>query len=243
MTRLFITLLGLFLIISCNQTKTKSANEIDKYDFTNLGVSDSLKLPKGFQIDSTLKFDASRNTEIQIIVPKYINSTNFNSAVSSYIAKRLTDFITSLDTLLQEDHSMLLSSPSSFIVNPVSVYKNNKVLSYCFIISSVHAGAAHPLTKYYSFNYDLSKEIKINFYDYFNIKSKHDTAFLKHIINKAINRSNIGIDKLYDIDFNIEPDSIAFNFDDYEIASYAEGIIKAKVAKRDIPKIIMNNYR
>ena len=236
-------MLGLVLIVSCNQSKTNSANQIDKYEFTNLRISDSLKLPKGFQIDSTLKFDTSRNSEIQLIVPKYINSTNFDTEVSTYIQKRLADFITSLDTLIQEDHSMVLSSPSSFIVNPVSVYKNNTLLSYCFIISSDHAGAAHPLTKYYSFNYDLSKETQINLFDYFNIKSTKDTACLKYIINKAIGRPNIGIDKLYNIDFNIESDSIAFNFDDYEIASYAEGIIKAKVDKRDLQKLVVNNYR
>lgn len=251
--RSFLIFSGLLIMISCNQIKKKSTAEnspvladtqkITKYEFSPFFISDSLVLPKDFHVDSSVKFDRLRNTEIQIFLPKYSLLTDFDTQVSSYISGQFSKFIAYLDTLIQEDPSMLISTTSSFIIYPVSIYRDSKLVSYCFIISTDHAGAAHPLTKYYSFNYDLTKKRRIGFFEYFQVKSKQDTAFLKKVINEAINRENISVSKLYDIDFNIVPDGIEFNFDDYEIASYAEGIIKAKVQKKRVHQIVKNNYR
>jgi hypothetical protein len=49
--------------------------------------------------------------------------------------------------------------------------------------------------------------------------------------------------KLYDLDFNIEKDTISFNFSDYEIACYAEGLIQAKIHKKELYNKIRTNYR
>jgi hypothetical protein len=149
----------------------------------------------------------------------------------------------SIDTLIQNEPSMLQAVPSGFYVDPVSVFKDDILVSYCFIISSDHAGAAHPFTEYYSFNYDLKRKKPFTFSDYFNVHSKQDTQSFISIINRAIDRPNISVNKLDGIDFNIEKDSVAFNFDDYEIASYAEGIIKAKVAKQTLKQFVTNNNR
>lgn len=133
--------------------------------------------------------------------------------------------------------------PSGFYINPVSVYKDEKIVSYCFEISSDHAGAAHPFTEYYSFNYDLKRNKQFTFSDYFNVRSSQDTQIFIRIINEAINRPYIEVGKIDGLDFNIEKDSIAFNFDDYEIASYAEGIIKAKVVRETLRQFVKNNNR
>ncbi len=45
------------------------------------------------------------------------------------------------------------------------------------------------------------------------------------------------------MDFSMEKDTISFNFDDYEIARYAEGIIQARINKSLLKKYIKSNYR
>ena len=167
----------------------------------------------------------------------------YDNQVSAYIMQRLKSYRLSLDTLIQNEPSMLQAVPSGFYVDPVSVFRDDKIISYCFIINSDHAGAAHPFTEYYSFNYDLKKNKPIAFSDYFNVHSKQDTQSFISNINRAIDRPNIEVDKLDGIDFNIEKDSVAFNFDDYEIASYAEGIIKAKVAKQTLKQFVTTKNR
>ncbi len=169
---------------------------------------DSLRLPKGFWLDSTLKFDRTINTEIQIILPRYGNNNQFDKEISSFFQHRLHNYTFSIDTMVHNDPSMLKSVSSAFIVNPVSVYKDNKLFSYCFIISSYHAGEAHPFDEYYSFNYDLQSKKQINFFDFFDIKSKSDSSFLKKKISNSIYKEypNIDkaffyLDKLYDIDY------------------------------------------
>ncbi|MGN6163201.1 MAG: RsiV family protein [Flavisolibacter sp.] len=198
-------------------------------------------MPKGFTLDSTITFDSARNAEIQIIIPKSQGETLFDKQVSAYIKQRVKSYRLSLDTLIQNEPSMLQAVQSSFYVAPVSVFKDDKMVSYCFIISSDHAGAAHPFTEYYSFNYNLKRNKQFAFSDYFNVHSKQATQSFISIVNKAIDRPNIGVDKLDDIDFNIEKDSIAFNFDDYEVGSYADGIIKAKVAKQALKQFMTSN--
>jgi hypothetical protein len=252
MTRPFIIFLGFILTFFCKQQpKTTGGNTISNRDTTKasnnnvsqLSFNDILKLPIGFTLDSTITFDSARNAEIQIVIPKYEGVTLFDKQLSSYIKHRLNSYRLSLDTLIQNEPSMLNAVSSSFYVDPVSVFKDDKIVSYCFIISSDHAGAAHPFTEYYSFNYDLQKDKQFAFSDYFNVRSKQDTQSFIGVINRAIDRPSIGVDKLGGIDFNIEKDGIAFNFDDYEIASYAEGIIKAKVAKQTLKQFVTNNNR
>lgn len=250
MTRPLIIFLGLILTFSCKRqpktSKEYTVSSRDKTPASNIIQSNfdaAIKLPNGYTFDSTMTFDSARNAEIHIIIPRYEEAILYDKQVSAYIMQRLKSYRLSLDTLIQNEPSMLHSVPSGFYVDPVSVFKDDKIVSYCFIISSDYAGAAHPFTEYYSFNYDLKKNRPFAFSDYFNINSKQDTQSFISIINKVIDRQNIGVDKLDGIDFNIEKDSIAFNFDDYEIASYAEGIIKAKVAKEILKQFITNNNR
>ncbi len=250
MTRPSMIFLGLILTFSCQQhSKTSKEYTVSPHDTSTQSniiqsnLDEAIKLPKGFSLDSTIIFDSARHAEIQIVVPTYKGATSFNKQVSDYIKKRQKDYRLSLDTLIQNEPSMLQAVPSNFNVDPVSVFKDDKIVSYCFIISSDHAGAAHPFTEYYSFNYDLKKNRPFAFSDYFKVRSKQKTQSFISIINRAIDRPNIGVDKLDGIDFNIEKDSVAFNFDDYEIASYAEGIIKAKVAKQILKQFVTNNNR
>jgi hypothetical protein len=234
----------LTLIFSCKQSTTSkdhAANSGDTRTANNIIRSNfyaAIQLPDGFTLDTTISFDSARNAEIQIIIPKYKGVTLINKQVAAYMKQRLKKFRLSLDTLFLNEPSMLQAAPGGFYVEPVSVFKDDEIISYCFIINSDYPGAFHPFTEYYSFNYHLKNNKPLGFSDCFNVRSKQDTQSFMSIINRAIDRPNIEITKLYGIDFNIEKDSIDFNFDDYEIASYAEGIIKAKVAKQKLKQFM-----
>lgn len=245
-------------MFSCTQRKPSKtvvsaiADTASKKQITSLqrNAIDSLQLPNSFVLDNTFQFDSLRHAEIQIVLPKCINNPNLNRLVSLYFGKRLQNFIASLDTLIQQDSSMLIAVPSGFYVDPVSVYSDSNIVSYCFIVSTDRAGNAHPFTEYYSFNYDRKANKQVKFFDYFHFTKKQDSASLKEMIansiykaNPDVNKTFIDFDRLYDIDFNVDADSIAFNFDDYEIGSYALGIVKAKANKESLKQFVKNEYR
>ena len=63
------------------------------------------------------------------------------------------------------------------------------------------------------------------------------------IITKSIGREGIFVNELNNIDFNIEQDTISFNFDNYEIASYGAGIIQGRIQKHKLNEKIKTTYR
>lgn len=253
MFRLSAFLLQIIIIFcSCQHTPAKTVRTTlpvksdtveNVFDFVDMSDIDTLQLPAGFRRDSTFFLDKGRHAVIGITVPKYKGNNNFDTLLSFYINKRLQEYTAFLDTLIKEDSSMLQTVPSTFIVCPVAVFKNKNLVSYCFLINSDHAGAVHPFTEYYSFNYDIYKKREISLFDLFNIRSRQDSGFLKSIINTAIDTDHDRIKKLYELDFNIESDSISFNFNDYEIGSYAEGLTRAKISKQSAYQIINDKYR
>lgn len=188
----------------------------------------TLNLPEGFRLDTIQTNDTARNLSIFISIPvsgiKLLDKVVFDE-----IEKQKDDFTRSLDEMIKEDKGILSSINSGFQAEPVSVYKDSKVTSILYIISYYHGGAAHPMTMYYSFNFDSKTQKRISFSDYFIVKNSADTAFMTDIITEAVGREGVFVSGLKDIDFNIEQDTISFNFDDYEIASYAEGIMQGRI--------------
>jgi hypothetical protein len=262
MKYLIVLLVAFFGFISCQDTKHPQGRDSDLqsfdtvpathdaattlYETTTLTDTAKLILPADIQLFSFQKNDSSRNTFLSIVIPqsKRQRLSRLDKEIKAIISKRKTDFLKRIDEMIQEDSTALKSTGSSFYAEPISVYKDYQLVSYCFIISYHHFGAAHPMTEYYSFNYDLLKNKPIRFSDYLQITSSKDTSEFVTIVNKAINRGEIGIHlPLKNLDFNIEKDTISFNFDDYEITSYAEGIIRSKVNRKEINKLINKDYR
>jgi hypothetical protein len=66
---------------------------------------------------------------------------------------------------------------------------------------------------------------------------------MTELITKAIGREGVFVSNLNGIDFNIEQDTISFNFDDYEIASYAEGIMQGRIHRQKLNDRIKTTYR
>ncbi|PSR56887.1 hypothetical protein AHMF7605_27010 [Adhaeribacter arboris] len=195
-----------------------------------------------FAVDSSSTFDKNRNTQISIEIP-VSGIQELDEQIKAEIDKQKVEFIKSIDELIKEDRDILTTVNSDFSVDLISAYNDKNLISYCFIISYYHGGAAHPMTMYNSFNFDKKEKKLISFTDYFNVKTQNDSIWFLTIINKAIDIDNVKATSLNEIDFNIEKDTISFNFDDYEIASYAEGIIQGRIKKSVLSEKIKNNYR
>lgn len=248
-------LINLFIVfgfLSCGQVATKSNDHtsnqdsinIDKEIFENREEDDkpTLQLPIGFRLDTIQVNDTSRNLSIFISIP--ISGINrIDKVVSDNINKLKNDFVKDIDELIQEDRNILNSINSDFQAIPISVYKGNKVTSILYIVSIYQAGAVHPLTSYYSFNFDNLTQRRLFFSDYFDVKSTTDTILMTDQITKSIGREGIFVSELNNLDFSIEKDTISFNFSEYDIASYAERIIQGRIQKIKLYDKIKKTYR
>jgi hypothetical protein len=239
-----LLIIGLF---GCGQQRSKNSivKTQDTLNQTQKNIEEKIKpleVPTGFLLDTLHNFDKSRNLETFISVP-ISGIIEVDNKVKTEIENQKSDFISSLDKMIKEDKEILTTINSDFHAEPISVYKGKKIISYLFIVSYYHGGAAHPMTMYYSFNFDFQTKQQIAFNDFFIIKTNADTLYFTDIITKAINREEVNVSKLKDIDFNIENDTISFNFDDYEIASYAEGVLRGRINRNKLNDRIRTTYR
>ena len=83
--------------------------------------------------------------------------------------------------------------------------------------------------------------MQIGFRDCFVLRDQSDSSELVALINKALGEEQVF--EIYDFDFSVERTVISFNFDDYEIGSYAEGVKRAIIPKARLRKFIETEYR
>jgi|GEM_PF-1219331 len=232
MKNLILLLFLLNLVLNCSKQNDNSENKVllDSY-------YSKILLPNNFKIDSVKTFDEKTNTKTFIYLPVSDNA-KINSEIDKEIEIRKKSFFKKVEDNIKEGFYNELGS--EFIVTPISVFVDNNLYSYCFMIDFYINPAPHGKTEFYTFNYDISKNKELKFNDFFNIKTAEDSANFKNQITNQINKKGIQLNEIYDLKFNLKKDSIYFNFDNYEIASYAEGIIRAKFKKDELSRFIIN---
>lgn len=238
----------LLLSTACSSSGTQN-EEPTKIDSPTTIVQDSGRtitteytgkrffLPAAFSMDSLNQYDSIHNTTISISFPSYSGDTQLNALVKEAINKKLQQFTGRLNPIEPEDRNNQ-SLPHSFTVEPTYVFKNETMISYCLIIHSQKTDEAHPNAEYYSLNYHTGNKKLVSFADYFQLPNTQDKLALMNLINKGMPSNEYTVETLDYIDFNIEQDSIAFNFAQGQIASTAAGIIKAKVAKKSLAGLV-----
>lgn len=197
----------------------------------------SFLLPAAFSLDSLNQFDSTHNATIHMRFPNYSADPTLNALVKDALNKKLQQFTNRLNPIEPEDRNNQ-SLLHSFTVEPAYVYKNETMISYCFIIHSQKTDEAHPNAEYFSLNYHTGNKKLVSFADFFQLPNAQDRQALMNFINKGMPSSEYAIETLDYIDFNMEQDSIAFNFAQGQIASTAAGIIKAKVAKKSLAGLV-----
>lgn len=195
-----------------------------------------------FQLDTLAEADKGQNTEYRIILP--ISGINtLDKRVRADVEKQKDDFLKEIYKMMEKKEYMkTFPAPSSFYAEPASVYSDEKLVSYLFHISYYHAGYAHPMNLQYSYNYNKKTEERIWLNDYFSLTTATDSSFLIESIAISVHQEPYFIKKLYEVDFNVEKDSISFNFDNYEIAPYSAGLIRGKVSKFNLKMLINDSY-
>jgi len=192
-------------------------------------------ISEGFALDTFIQFDPSKNLDIFIFMP-VSDMEEVNNVVKAGIESQKNEFI---ENYLGEENDFR----NYFYAVPISIYKDEKIISLLFVISYYSAGAAHPMTVYHSFNFDAKTKQQIDFNDYFLVKSKADTTFFTEIITRAINQEGVFLHELYNLSFNIEKDTISFDFSTYEIASYVDGLIQGRIHKKELYDKIKTKYQ
>lgn len=135
-----------------------------------------------------------------------------------------------------------LSRTYSFYFLAQSVHQDSTSISIrCR--STWYEGGPHGLPQYHTFNFDKQTGSEITFEDYFQLHSVQDSQKVVALVNEGLRNPNLSISEVYPIKFNIEGDSVSFNFDAYELESYAYGMPRACVAKVDLGSLIHEKYR
>lgn len=168
---------------------------------------------------------------------------NLDKIVRKDILTEKEQFEDEVKERIAEDNCKMSELFSDYSCRLLTTFEDNNFISYSFTNSQYFAGAAHGMTRYISYNYDLKKNKLVSFNEYFDLKSEQDSIFLMNLMTKRIALQNVAVNTLENMDFNLTKDSISFNFDDYEIASYAEGPIQVKIGKKEITNLIKKDYR
>ena len=244
-------IISLFFI-NCNRhDKRTNQSSVDKEMDENIAFKffNDIQIPKGYTLDSLIIKNNEKRAEFKIVLLKSINKSfdnfvkdsliNMNNKFLSEIDK---EFLKTIDTMIKEG-SNRANKPSYFYAKPLQAWIDSTFISYNFTISNYLVESSHPVDLFCSFNYDRKANKEIGFNDYFDLKTHKDSLLLIDLINKAIDIKDVSIIKVENFKFNIVGDTIRFNFSDYEISSYSNGLIQASILKQDVNEIINKNYR
>jgi len=163
--------------------------------------------------------------------------------------QRLKDLITKeVDNYRQgfkELPAMPDSNGSTLEVTHLLVSRINNIWSFKFDFSFYYDMAAHPGLKSITLNYDLDQGRELALSDLFLLNSN----YLEEISNYCVNELNnqYGSDYFPDgaeptaenyRNWNITPDGLLITFDEYQVASYADGPQKVVVPYSELISVI-----
>jgi hypothetical protein len=202
----------------------------------------NFKLPDNYKLDSLKYYDKTKNAIIIIALP-LSGVLKLDTEIKSQIMNQRDSLLNDIDGFIKQDSDFVNSAlTSEFTAIPISIFEDSKIISYSFVVYSYFSGGAHPVMMFYSYNYDIQNQKHLNFDDYFILQSKSDTTYFTDLITKAINKEGIVMTRIKDQDFNIEKDTISFNFGDYEIGGYADGMMQARIKKSILNDKVNNSY-
>ncbi|MEL6134332.1 MAG: hypothetical protein AAFR59_13295, partial [Bacteroidota bacterium] len=204
-----------------------------------LQLIEVLTIPTGFSIDSIQYVDEGHKISYQMEIPvsKYPGHQRWIDMkldeVKKELEARADRATTHLKKSLSDDPLRLeaaLARGYSFDLHPQSVYQDALCVSLRFL-GTWYEGGPHGLSQYYTFNFDPRTETEVQFETYFQLISAQDSQQFIALVNKGFQNPNLALEEFYPFDFNIEQDSVSFNFDTYELGPYALGMPRSYLGK------------
>lgn len=238
--KLLFPIIICFYLTSCQQETQTQRAQAKLGDVPTSQPTDRYSLPSGITLDSLNMEDTIRGAAITIEVP-LSGITSLDQLVRTDLEHQRDDFLFSLSESGREIEG--IDFPSFLDADLAYAYRDDKLISYLFAISFMHAGAAHPYHLFHTINFDLKQGRRIDFFDYFKVDSLPDSTFFTQLITEHIPHDIEPLERLYAFDFHIQSDSIIFDFDSYEIGPYAIGRPQAVVSREELIDKIKAEYR
>jgi hypothetical protein len=248
MVKNVIAIFFLCSFFACKEAGKKVDEELPvaKNDTFDRIYEKHLQLPNGIYLDTIINYNKESDGRETIVRPRLKEKRFYeiDKILIDEIERRLRSDTSkqSADTLEEVFHW-------TETMEPVNVYKFDKIISYGFIVTSSDALSMRPFRKYISVNVDIEKNKIIYLEDYFNIVTKADTALLSNIIYSAVGEN----DDIYNpdwrnykydnsFDFAIDESNVYFYFDQFTVGGNPTGL-EGSVKKKYIIKLIKNAYR
>jgi hypothetical protein len=245
LTPSLILLVFLFVIIPGQNSYTESTRKYLQQEDSLARRADSLHraatIPPGIKLDTVIHFDSTTNAEILMQIPK-CGIPAIDEQVTAEFVKRQQKFLSFIRSSVERDSSFF-EFGSTLSVELVFAHRDPTVISYLLMVSFYHPYAEIAMPRYLSLNFDVAKNKRLTFKDYFNLPTKRDSSFLEEQIMNAIRIDGIKLPKMNEIDFAIASDSVWFNLQDYEMDSFFGTVTHSKVPKRNIVANIHSQYR
>lgn len=214
-------------------------------------IPEGVILPEGFTVDSVVYLDEDYNISYLMEIPT-LDFPAFSTHVDARIRMIKQELNKRIEERQQEMKKKLVDEPIvlkgelsrtySFDCYPQSAYQDSTSISIrCR--STWYEGGPHGLPQYLTINFDKQTGSEITFEDYFQLHSVQDSQKVVALVNEGLRNPDLSISEVYSMKFNIEGDSVSFNFDAYELESYAYGMPRACVAKADLGSLIHEKYR
>ncbi len=242
------------LLICCHPKTTHQTAAAT--DSTSMAVNTDI-IPN-FKVDSISYQDTSYHLAVDITYayPKEDANGIYKSLVTSTIDSALNDFKKEIITSWKENGEDEDKSDfdglsyNTFDGKPIDCYSDDKIISTSLILGSMHGGAVHGYSGVFCINFDKRTQKAITRNDYFQFKTKADSNLIIHALDEnyielrqQLNNNNpwefYGMERL---SFNIEKDSVVFNFADNQLGQ-GISIENCKVSKQRLISLIREPYK
>ena len=248
-------LIGLLILLSGCLPNKKPDAKIPKSDSSLVQIEyspptqliEDALIPEGFKVDNIEDIDKANNISYLMEIPTtdFPGFQEFLNPRISILKKEMQVRTGKRKSKMKKalaDDPAQLSRMYSFDFYPQSIYQDSTCISMRFW-GTWYEGGPHGLPEYYTFNFDKETGSEINFEDYFQLTSAQDSQILVDLVNEGLQNPNLSFDEIYPIKFNIEEDSVSFNFDAYDLEAYAYGMPRAYVSKLKLGSLVNEKYR
>jgi hypothetical protein len=244
-----------FLVYSCtNNNKTKQGETLirkdslqakpDSFNYSELDLQPSIQ--HGIVLD-TVTLDATKKyLGITIVLPK-VSKKDFPEVytlLKNLLRAKKREFIESLEDDVAYDSALHLQQGYSMWMEPKSLYKNDKVISFAIENGEGYSGMPSSF-EFNLINFDVQKKKEIKLEDYFLLKTSSDTIGFAEIVCKSLNWGKPEEVKRYleflgPVKFAFDEENVYFFFDRFEL--FAGGQV-GSAKKKYIENYIRPEYR